>query len=130
VCGVNYIKKDPNDSSGAPLPSTPPLDPGGQLCTDFDNSIVFGAGLTQKPTCSADVSTNDPYLGYGAHTALADFTAGKFQLVIQTGAKNFGSGSGGSGSTTETGGKINTHAIDLAPPMSPARIDSWAAVVE
>ena len=27
-------------------------------------------------------------------------------------------------------GDINTHAIDLAPPMSPARIDSWAAVVE
>jgi type IV pilus assembly protein PilY1 len=126
VCGVDYMKPAPGDGAGG-LASKPTVNPDGvSACLPFGESIVFGAGITQKPTCSADVSTNDPYLGYGAHTGLADFAPGKFQLVIQTGPKQVSGGSPGPG----TGSDINTLAIDLAPPMSPARIDSWAAVVE
>jgi type IV pilus assembly protein PilY1 len=125
VCGVDYIKSAPGDGAGGQV-SKPAINPDGSACLPFGESIVFGAGITQKPTCSADVSTTDPYLGYGAHTGLADFTPGKFQLVIQTGPTRVSGGSPGPG----LGGDINTLAIDLAPPMSPARIDSWAAVVE
>jgi type IV pilus assembly protein PilY1 len=123
VCGVDYIRPLPGDGNGGAV-STPPITTDGTQCIDFGSAVIFGAGITQKPTCSSDVSTNDPYLGYGAHTGLADFTSGKFQLVMQTGPSS--AGSTGAGST----GPINTRAVDLAPPMSPARIDSWAAVVE
>jgi hypothetical protein len=127
VCGVHYMIAAPTAGEGG-APSVPPLNPSGGACVDFNESIVFGVGITQKPTCNADASFNDPYLGGGAHTGLADFTPGKFQLVIQTGGSS--PPGGGPGSTTATGGDIATRAIDLAPPMSPTRIDSWAAVVE
>jgi hypothetical protein len=130
VCGVHYMVPATGSAGEGGAPSVPPLNPAGTACLDFSESIVFGVGITQKPTCNADASFNDPYLGSGAHTGLADFTPGKFQLVIQTGPGKSGSGSGGPGSTTETGGDIATRAINLAPPMSPTRIDSWAAVVE
>src|SRR5262249_47947011 len=75
VCGVHYTIAVPVAGEGGKV-STPPLNsdppPDGSACIDFGDSIVFGAGITRKPTCSADVSTNDPYLGYGSHTGLAD----------------------------------------------------------
>jgi hypothetical protein len=130
VCGVHYTKPQGTAGDGlGGLVSQPALGPSNTPCIDFGEAIIFGAGITQKPTCNADTTTTDPYLGYGAHTGLADFTAGQFQLVVQTGPKNVNNGSG-PGSTTQTGGEINTFAVNLAPPMSPTRIDSWAAVVE
>ena len=129
VCGVHYLTAaTPAGTGGAP--SVPSINPDGTPCLPFPGAVVFGVGITQKPTCNADATFNDPYLGGGSHTGLADFTPGKFQLIIQTGPSKVGSGGGAPGSTTETGGDVNTHAMDLTPPMSPTRIDSWAAVVE
>ena len=49
----------PRPAEGGGVASIPAHhDPDGSACLDFEaRSIVFGAGITQKPTCSADVTT-------------------------------------------------------------------------
>jgi type IV pilus assembly protein PilY1 len=136
VCGVHYMNARNIDAithlpildgSGGAV-SVPSLNTATDPCLAFGQSIIFGAGITQRPTCNADATSTDPYLGSGSHTGLADFTPGKFDLVVQTGPNQVTNP--GSGASSSAGGITNTLAIELAPPMSPTRIDSWAAVVE
>lgn len=88
-------------------------------------SIVFGAGITQRPSCVTEPSSSigiDPYTGVASsHTGISDINVGQFQLVAQTGPK---AGGGTSGSLT------NTYTRTLTPPLSTSRIDSWAAIIE
>jgi type IV pilus assembly protein PilY1 len=125
VCGVHYLQPMTSDDGtvlegkgGAA--AVPLLNTKTNPCLSFGNSIIFGAGITQKPTCSTDQTFTDPYLGGGTHIGLGSATGGSFKLIVQTGP----------GGASETGGQIHTHTIDLAPPLTATRIDSWAAVVE
>lgn len=93
-----------------------PLDPG---------TIVFGSGITQRPSCvdTASTATTDPYLGGSmTHATISDINAGQFQLVAQTGPK--------AGSKDTAGTSTKTFTRQLVPPVSVTRIDSWAAVIE
>jgi type IV pilus assembly protein PilY1 len=125
VCGVNYLLPMTADDGSVlegkgGAASLPLLNTKTNPCIDFGTSIVFGAGITQAPTCSTDQTFNDPYLGGGTHYGLGSASGGSFKLVVQTGP----------GGSSQTGGQINTQTINLAPPMTSTRIDSWAAVVE
>lgn len=88
-------------------------------------SIVFGAGIVQRPSCVTEPSSAigiDPYTGASsAHTPISAINPGEFQLVAQTGPK---ASSAGGGSVT------NTYTRTLTPPLSTTRIDSWAAIIE
>lgn len=90
-------------------------------------TIVFGAGVTQRPSCVSTPTSAigvDPYLGSSAtHSTITDISIGDFQLVAQTGPST-GSGSGSSGSATAT------ITRKLTAPLSSTRIDSWAAIIE
>lgn len=92
-----------------------PLDPG---------TIVFGAGITQRPSCVSTSSTalgTDPYFGgSSSHMTLSSINQGDFQIVAQTGPKG----------TAATGSKTNTFTRKLKPPQPTARLESWANVVE
>jgi type IV pilus assembly protein PilY1 len=118
LCGVHYLLPAAGGDGGAvPVPS---LNTATDPCLTFGDSIIFGAGITQKPTCSSETTYNDPYLGNTSHASLSNVNPGKFMLVVQTGP----------GGKTETGGDVHTRSIELAPPMASTRVDSWAAVVE
>jgi len=89
-------------------------------------TIVFGAGVTQRPSCVSTPSSSigiDPYLGTAAtHSTISDISMGNFELVAQTGPKSAG--------TTIGGGTTKTITRTLTRPLSSTRIDSWAAIIE
>jgi len=89
-------------------------------------TIVFGAGVTQRPSCVSTPTSAigvDPYTGSTAtHSTVTDIGIGDFQLVAQTGPKAVATGS--------TGGATNTISRKLTAPLSSTRIDSWAAIIE
>jgi type IV pilus assembly protein PilY1 len=121
ICAVHYLRPAASAHAGGEV-AKPPIDPTQPTlpCMSQGDAVIFGPGITQEPTCSASDTYNDPYLGAGQHTSLANVTAGKFDLVVQTGANG----------KNETKGQINTTTIGLQSPMAGTRIDSWAAVVE
>jgi type IV pilus assembly protein PilY1 len=89
-------------------------------------TIVFGAGVTQRPSCVSTPASGigiDPYTGSSAsHSTITDIAVGDFQLVAQTGPK--------ATTSSATGGTTNTLSRKLTAPMSATRVDSWAAIVE
>jgi len=119
ICAVHYLLPRGNAGDGGAI-ARPLLNTDTDPCLQFGESIIFGAGITQKPTCNQEQTYNDPYLGTGSHTALTNVNPGKFTLIVQ---------SGPSGSKP-SGGEVNTRTIELQPPLTTTRIDSWAAVVE
>ncbi|HEY3234010.1 MAG TPA: hypothetical protein VGJ84_04810, partial [Polyangiaceae bacterium] len=127
--GMDYLTKSTAGIDQGGLEVLPdPADPTKQVqridvsaLLNQPNGTVFGVGITQQPTCdSVDTGFNDPFLGFGAHTALTNVEPGKFQLVAQT---------GGAG-TPITGGSTNALTVDLATPSLTAQVDSWAAIIE
>jgi type IV pilus assembly protein PilY1 len=87
------------------------------------SAIIFGVSVAQEPSCSqtATGASND-FLGYKAAETLTHVSPGKFQLVMHV---------GGQANTTASGNQqSNVKTVDLQPPASAARIDSWAALVE
>jgi type IV pilus assembly protein PilY1 len=119
ICGVHYLQPRGNAGEGGAV-ARPLLNTETDPCLQFGESVIFGAGITQKPTCNQETAYNDPYLGTGQHTALTNVNPGKFNLIVQTGPSG----------TKPTGGEVNTRSIELQPPLTTTRIDSWAAVVE
>ena len=95
-------------------------------CLQLDpGSIVFGAGVTQRPSCVDTSSTigTDPYTGAtSSHQTITGISQGDFQLVAQTGPKAPSSGSGGT--TT------HTFTRTLTAPVSITTLASWATIVE
>jgi hypothetical protein len=126
--GVDYIHpKDPADPRQGPLPGlqnpADPNDPTDKVNSQSigDNTIVFGVGVTQTPSCDDESTGNlDQYLGMGNHTSISNVSSGKFQLVVQTGA----------GGSQLGGAQANGLQINLPTPASAARVDSWAAILE
>jgi hypothetical protein len=85
------------------------------------DATIFGVTVAQQPTCigTATQTVADSFTN-GTHTTITDVTPGKVQLVMHT----------GSGGTQVPGGQSRTSTIDLAPPVSRARVDSWAALID
>jgi type IV pilus assembly protein PilY1 len=85
------------------------------------DAVIFGVTIAQQPTCTTTASKNvSDSFGSGLRTVTTDVTPGKFQLVMHT----------GSGGTQIPGGQSRTATIDLSPPVSRAKVDSWAVLVE
>ncbi len=119
VCAVNYLVPKGGDGAGGAV-ARPPINGDTNPCLEFGESIIFGAGITQRPTCNDELVYNDPYLGTQNHTQLTNVNPGKFNLVVQSGPSG----------TKATGSDVNTRTIELQPPITSTRVDSWAAVVE
>ena len=86
-----------------------------------ENATIFGVGVAQVPTCAEETKQLDEFFGgYAYHTSATSVTPGKFQLVIQ-----LGGGVDASGNT-----KPMYQTRDLPTPYAPARIDSWATIIE
>ena len=81
-------------------------------------TVVFGVAVTQVPTCFQPQVVSDTYIG--KHTALGNYSAPQFQLVVQTGA--IGKKSANS--------KTNTLVKQLPDRASRVSIDSWATVMQ
>lgn len=121
-----------DESAGTCPPSYPNADGRGTGYPYFRciklaaGSIVFGAGITQRPSCVSTPSSAigiDPYMGMtSSHMSISNISVGEFQLVAQTGPK--------SGTTTGSGSTTNTYVRTLVPPLSSTKIDSWAAIIE
>ena len=80
--------------------------------------VVFGVGVTQKPSCYLTTTVNDSYSG--SHTQISASTKPVYQLVYQT----------GSGGQASEGAKTNTNSQVLPALAEMTRIDSWASIVE
>ncbi|MET0596176.1 MAG: hypothetical protein ABW133_26000 [Polyangiaceae bacterium] len=119
ICGVHYLLPRGNAGEGGAV-GRPLLNTETDPCLQFGESIIFGAGITQRPTCNQEQTYNDPYLGTQNHSQLINVNPGKFNLIVQTGPSG----------NKPTGGEVNTRTIELQPPLTSTRIDSWAAVVE
>ncbi|MGZ3448261.1 MAG: hypothetical protein ACXVEF_01610 [Polyangiales bacterium] len=161
IWGVDYLETEPSvmNDDGSPVPagkheqtsasdavlatgvcppSIPNKDGRGPGYDKFfrciqltSGSIVFGAGVTQRPSCVDTASTtlgSDPYVGTAsAHSTVSNINQGDFQLVAQTGPK---AGTAAGGGTSTGGSTTNTFVRTLVPPLSVTRIDSWAAIIE
>lgn len=98
---------------------------GTPVVLEKDPSIVFGVGLRQLPACgtvTTGVSSTDAFLGYGKTTVTSTVNPGKFQIVIQRGGANNG--------TSGSSNQVPTVTMDLAPPRTQVRINSWAPIIE
>ncbi|MCC7535823.1 MAG: hypothetical protein IT379_06405 [Deltaproteobacteria bacterium] len=85
-----------------------------------DNSVVFGVGITQRPTCIR--GTDETIPGLGSRFRVQEVGGGNFDLVIQTGR-------GGAGAPA--GGWItNTTTVPLQVPTAFSRVDSWYSLIE
>jgi type IV pilus assembly protein PilY1 len=86
-------------------------------------AVIYGATVAQVPTCYAEETSADVYLGGG--TRITDANPGAFQLVIQTGSATLSTG--GRGEAAAPKGAI---AVTLPKLATPARIEAWASIVE
>lgn len=124
ICGYDYVARA-DKLKLEPKPAYAPKDPtdlskGYEGCKDqAAGTVVFGVAVTQTPTCSAEETIEDPYLG-GTRTYLTNVSPGDFQLVFQTGR----------GGTATEGSKTNTVTETLPRPAETTRIDSWASIIE
>jgi len=83
-------------------------------------SVIFGVGIAQVPSCyQTGAASTDPFFG-SAYKPTTTTSTTSFQLVMQTGSQG----------TTASGGQTKTIAVNLPPPDSSPRIDSWALVME
>jgi type IV pilus assembly protein PilY1 len=119
ICAVHYLLPRGSAGEGGAI-ARPLLNTETDPCLQFGESVIFGAGITQKPTCNQETTYNDPYLGSGTHTALTNVNPGTFELKVQTGPSG----------SKPVGGETNVRTIPLQAPLTSTRIDSWAAVVE
>jgi type IV pilus assembly protein PilY1 len=83
-------------------------------------SVIFGVGIAQVPSCFTEGETlTDPFFGTSYKPTLTTSPA-TYQLVIQTGNRG----------TQSTGGATNVKSVNLPPPDTSPRIDTWALVME
>jgi type IV pilus assembly protein PilY1 len=87
------------------------------------NAVIFGVSVAQEPSCTeTGTSGTDEFLGYKAERTVTHVAPGKFQLVMHIGGVDNATSSGDL--------QANVRTIDLQPPPSAARVDSWAALLE
>jgi hypothetical protein len=87
------------------------------------NAVIFGVSVAQEPSCTETGTTSsDSFMGYKAETSVTHVAPGKFQLVMHIG--------GVDNPVRSDDLQANVRTIDLQPPPSAARVDSWAALLE
>lgn len=116
VWGKHYI-------TGAPaLPDS--ANPGAFI--EFEeqpiNTVVFGVAVVQTPNCTETTLYNDPV--FGAFLEASASSGASYQLVYHTGSVE------GGNTISQGEGKLPVSTINLPPPASGLRIDSWASVVD
>ncbi|HWA73661.1 MAG TPA: hypothetical protein VG937_15050 [Polyangiaceae bacterium] len=133
VWGMDYLRpaSDTSLAAGGVARLPKHLDPGKfvQFLTASDaagnaSAVIFGVSVAQEPSCvETDETEADSFMGYKAEkNSVTHVTPGKFQLVMHI---------GGVESQVRTDDlQANVRTIDLQPPPSAARVDSWAALVE
>ncbi|MES1176714.1 MAG: hypothetical protein ABUL62_20490 [Myxococcales bacterium] len=146
VWGMHYLT--PRDGDGTP--ASPPvrtvggkaapflatLGATGQFVTDTallgtsasKQAVIFGVTVAQVPTCYSEDVIPD---GLGNSTSrISNVNPGKFQLLIQTGAANVGTGAKAEAAGSTGGLSAGAAAISLPTLATPARVEGWAALVE
>jgi type IV pilus assembly protein PilY1 len=130
IWGFDFLEADTSSSPRAPKADLLDLrrQSGAIQKSDIRDipSLVAGVGLRQLPSCSTittDVANVDAFLGYGKTTTIGASAPGSFQLVYQ---KNAGNQTG----MTNGPPAPPVQTVDLAPPSSPVRVDSWAPIIE
>ncbi len=139
IWGVDYINPADVTCGGAsPAPTCnraaggiPSLLVGTKLETDLTpyatspsgplrTAVIPGLTINATPACAgAGTPAVDQYVGGGAqHVAAKNFTSGSFQLSSQVGAPS------------ANGIGAQALSLNVAQPLSPTVIDSWAAVLE
>ena len=88
--------------------------------TSLKGVVIPGVSINGTPACaSTAAASNDTYVAGATHSSASNFTAGGYSVFSQLGAPG-----GASGSATRQ------FSLSVPPPMSPTKIDSWAAVLE
>jgi type IV pilus assembly protein PilY1 len=89
--------------------------------TGSPSAAMFGVAVAQLPSCATNgQSAQNDFLGYKQETTISSVQPGQFQLVM----------SFRDGTTPTVGTKVNVQTVDLQPPPSASRVDSWAAILE
>jgi len=118
--GVEYV----NAEGGSLLP-VPGLEstPGSGVfdlrkLTGFDNQIVMGVAVTQRPTCFDDTITN--YSSYFGSSMPMVTGGGQFEMVANV-----------SGNATPTGGgEVGRISREMPPPLAYTAVQSWTGAME
>src|SRR5690606_16247216 len=84
----------------------------------FDNQLVLGVGVTQRPTCIEGVNENDPYIGQ--RYRVTNVGGGEFMLSAQVSGGPRGVGRG----------EIATINVQLPSPQSFTTVTSFAGRVD
>lgn len=134
--GVNVSESDPAGSfvpagaidrpTGCPGPTGTTHDrvtdnfDGDSSCTaDGDNTLLFGVSVQRPAACNVSQSELDPLTGQ-TRTFVSGINSGEYRIVLQTAQTGVGMG----------GTQTRSFSRQVAPPITPARIDSWATVFE
>jgi type IV pilus assembly protein PilY1 len=132
VWGMDYIRASDKDNLAlGGLPRLPDPDDAGefvqrqsaaQVAGDA-SAVIFGVSVAQEPSCTTEAdTTSDSFLGYKTERTVTHVSPGKFQLVMHIG--------GVDNPVRSDDLQANVRTIDLQPPPSAARVDSWAALLE
>jgi type IV pilus assembly protein PilY1 len=93
------------------------------------HAFLSGVSVAQQPTCDSPGTAADTgYFAYGSKPIGGGAAPGKYQLIIPTGDRVSTSTKPGISNINLGGG--NGVAIDLAKPVTPLIVDSWASIVE
>jgi len=119
--GVDYV----NTETGTNLPE-PGLEstPGSGVfdvrkLDGFDNQIIIGVSVTQRPTCFEGVEDFPSYFG-GRRYRVLDSGGGQFQMVANV-----------SGNAERTlGGEVGRITRNMPRPLAYTTVQSWAGAVE
>jgi len=93
---------------------------GDTSCTaDGDNTLLFGVSVQRPASCNVSQSEVDPLTGT-TRNFVSGINSGEYRIVLQTAQTSVGMG----------GTQTRSFSRSITPPITPARVDSWATVFE
>lgn len=138
IWGVNYLTESANPPVGTGV-----NDPANGLDSDGDGradkrfvdldqgAVIFGVGINRLPSCVTSATNfNDGWLAGSYKTDTV--SAGKYELVVQTGHGTSAGALGGEDLLTDAnqGAKTKSMHVNLPQPKNTLRVDSWTSVTE
>ncbi len=124
IWGVEYIRSEDGSSlPRAALPVSGSPDRKQHWLGPYDNEIVMGVSVTQRPQCVSlsEVSVTDPYVGSRTYQRIGAKGGGRFQLVALAG----GSGPRAAGSAIR-----EVSVPDIQQPVAYTQVEAYAGTVE
>ncbi len=125
IWGVEYVRAEPGGSlfPRAALPVSGSPDRKQHWLGPYDNEIVMGVSVTQRPQCVdlTEVSVTDPYVGSRTYQRIGAKGGGRFQLVALAG----GSGPRAAGSSIR-----EVSVPDIQQPVAYTQVEAYAGTVE